>query len=62
MIGSVLKSWPQVPENKTTGKTHLFDLQPREISFDELLAWRNHYRKNHGPDYTNKTVSMLRKR
>jgi integrase len=60
MIGSVQKSWPLVPEFKTAGKTHLINLHPREISYDELLAWRNHYRNNHGPDYTNKTVSMLR--
>lgn len=60
MISSVLKTWTEVPEFSAKNMTNLKELRPRDISYDDLLAWRNHYQKERGPDYTNKTVSMLR--
>lgn len=49
MISSLLKTWPSLPA-----------LRPRDVTLDGILTWRNTYRETRGPDYTNKTVSMLR--
>ena len=61
LIASLLKTWPLIPEFQKKGWSKFEDLKAKEIDSDDLLAWRNHYRSNHGPDYTNRTVSQILK-
>jgi len=61
LLASLLKTWPLVPEFQRQGSGKFEDLKPKEIHSDDLLAWRNYYRSNHGADYTNRTVSQILK-
>lgn len=56
---SLVNSWAAVPVFKNRGISNLANLQPKTVTYDDLLAWRKAFLSANSPAYFNKARQVL---